>query len=100
MLARPTIVVVVLATLGVAGCRGEHPAAAQEKLKAGPPPREVRVVPAAERALLRTIVVTGTLAAEDQITLSAKVAGRVERIDVDLGTRVRRGQAPTETRRA
>jgi membrane fusion protein, multidrug efflux system len=92
MLARPTIVV-VLAALGVAGCRGEYPAAAQEKLKAGPPPREVRVVPAVERALLRTIVVTGTLAAEDQITLSAKVAGRVERIDVDLGTRVRRGQA-------
>ena len=92
MLARPTIVV-VLAALGVAGCRGEYPAAAQEKVKAGPPPREVRVVPAAERALLRTIAVTGTLAAEDQITLSAKVAGRVERIDVDLGTRVRRGQA-------
>lgn len=35
---------------------------------------------------------TGTLAAEDQVTLSAKVAGRVETIDVDLGTRVLRGQ--------
>jgi RND family efflux transporter MFP subunit len=38
------------------------------------------------------VAATGTLAAEDQVTLSAKVAGRVETIDVDLGTRVRRGQ--------
>jgi RND family efflux transporter MFP subunit len=80
--------------LGLFGCRGELPAAAQDKPKASqaPPAREVRVVPAAERALTRTIAATGTLAAEDQVTLSAKVAGRVESIDVDLGSRVRRGQ--------
>src|SRR4030095_6185801 len=41
----------------------------------------------------RTVAVTGTLAAEDQVTLSAKVAGRVESIDIDLGTRIRQGQA-------
>ena len=93
MSARP-LIVVTLVTLGLLGCRGEHPAAAQEKPKPqGPPAREVRVVPAAERTLARTIVATGTLAAEDQITLSAKVAGRVEIIDIDLGSRVRRGQA-------
>jgi RND family efflux transporter MFP subunit len=53
----------------------------------------VRLVPAQERALPRTIAATGTLAAEDQVTLSSKVAGRLERIDIDLGSRVRRGQA-------
>ena len=79
--------------LGLCGCRGEHPAAAQDKPKPeAPPAREVRVVPAAERPLTRTIAATGTLAAEDQVTLSAKVAGRVETIDVDLGSRMRRGQ--------
>jgi RND family efflux transporter MFP subunit len=87
-----SLLLAVLA-LGLFGCRGELPAAAQDKPKPPPPAREVRVVPAAERALTRTIAATGTLAAEDQVTLSAKVAGRVEAIDVDLGSRVRRGQA-------
>jgi RND family efflux transporter MFP subunit len=93
MSVRPLIVVTLIG-LGLVGCRGEHPAAAQEKPKPqGSPAREVRVVPAAERTLARTIMATGTLAAEDQLTLSAKVAGRVEIIDIDLGSRVRRGQA-------
>jgi multidrug efflux pump subunit AcrA (membrane-fusion protein) len=91
-----SLLLIVLAAVGSIGCRGEHPAAAQEKARAQPagqPVREVRVVPAAERALPRTVAATGTLAAEDQVTLSAKVAGRVEKIDIDLGSRVRRGQA-------
>ena len=86
------LIVLALAAVGLAGCRGERPASAQEKPKPAPPAREVRVVPAAERAQPRTVVTTGTLAAEDQVTLSAKVAGRVDTIDVDLGTRVVRGQ--------
>jgi RND family efflux transporter MFP subunit len=90
MSARPLILIILVA-LGLVGCRGEHPAAAQEGPKP-PPAREVRVVLAAERALPRAVTTTGTLAAEDQVTLSAKVAGRVESIDVDLGSRVRRGQ--------
>jgi RND family efflux transporter MFP subunit len=86
-------IVVVLLALALAGCRGELPASAQDSRKPlAPPPREVRVVSAAERALPRIVVATGTLAAEEQVTLSAKVAGRIETIDVDLGTRVRRGQ--------
>ena len=94
MSARP-LVLVFLVALGLLGCRGEYPASAREKPKLAPaatPAREVRVVPAAERSLPRTVSATGTLAAEDQITLSAKVPGRVEILDVDLGTRVRRGQ--------
>jgi RND family efflux transporter MFP subunit len=93
MSGRPLLLAAL--ALGLFGCRGELPAAAQDKPKpaATTPAREVRVVPAAERALTRTIAATGTLAAEDQVTLSAKVAGRVEAIDVDLGSRVRRGQA-------
>ena len=98
MSVRPLIGIMVLA-LGMSACRGEFPASAasQEKSKpqapaAASPAREVRVVPAAELALPRTVSATGTLAAEDQVTLSAKVAGRVESIDIDLGTRIRQGQ--------
>jgi RND family efflux transporter MFP subunit len=89
-----SLLTLVLALGSLTACRGELPASAAQG-KPGPqqaPPREVRVVPAAERTLPRTVLATGTLAAEDQMTLSAKVAGRVETIHVDLGTRVRRGQ--------
>ncbi|MFY9556756.1 MAG: efflux RND transporter periplasmic adaptor subunit [Blastocatellia bacterium] len=40
----------------------------------------------------QTVTVTGTLAAYDQATVSAKVPGRMKSIAVDLGTVVRQGQ--------
>jgi RND family efflux transporter MFP subunit len=49
-------------------------------------------VPAAQQALPRTVVATGTLAAQEQVVLGVKVAGRLARISVDLGSPVRRGQ--------
>lgn len=54
--------------------------------------REVEVVPATEDRLVRAVTVTGTLAAEEQVTLSLKVTGRLEHLYVDLGSRVTRGQ--------
>jgi RND family efflux transporter MFP subunit len=39
-----------------------------------------------------TVTAPGTLAADEQATLSFKVAGRVSEIKVDLGTQVRKGQ--------
>lgn len=42
--------------------------------------------------LVKAITVTGTLAAEDQVALGFKVAGRVEAVGVDLGSRVTEGQ--------
>ena len=78
-----------------AGCSGEtsaSPSARQQKSdKPATPPRQVRVVAAAEENVPRTVVATGTLAAEDQVVLGAKVAGRLAELAVDLGTRVRKG---------
>lgn len=54
--------------------------------------RAVRVTPAIEKRLIRAITVTGTLAAEEQVALGFKVPGRIERMAVDLGSRVRAGQ--------
>jgi RND family efflux transporter MFP subunit len=54
--------------------------------------REVQVVAATEDRLVRAITVTGTLAAEEQVTLSMKVTGRLQDLYVDLGSRVTRGQ--------
>jgi RND family efflux transporter MFP subunit len=76
------------------GCRSNYPAT-------GEPPRadreavtsrSVRVTPAAQDTVARGTIVTGTLAAEDQVVLSFKIDGRVGEIAVDLGSRVRKGQ--------
>jgi len=53
--------------------------------------RSVQVVKAAESRLESSIEVTGTLAAEDQVTLSFKVAGRLDSLAVDLGSHVEQG---------
>ena len=80
----------------LAGC-GNDPAAAggkggEKKEGKGGEAREVRLATAEEGRLSRTVDVSGTLAAEEQTTLGFKVAGRVEKVYVDIGTRVRAGQ--------
>jgi RND family efflux transporter MFP subunit len=86
-----------------AGCGGAESAAPAGAPAPGAPtaPRTVQVAPVTESRLERTIAVTGTLAAEDQVTVSFKVTGRLEALDVDLGSTVAQGQilgrlAPTD----
>ena len=75
------------------GC-GRDSMAATEKAPATKAPKaiEVRVVPAAEVKMPRTVGVSGTLAADDLVVLSLKVPGRISELKVDLGTRVKKGQ--------
>lgn len=56
------------------------------------PPKQVRVAVAEKGLLARTVTVSGTLAADQEVTLSLKASGRVGELFVDLGSRVRRGQ--------
>jgi RND family efflux transporter MFP subunit len=91
---RPAPLLFLSLCLFAAGCGSDTSATASTQ-KANPratKPREVRVVPAAEVRVPRTVGVTGTLAAEDQIVLSLKVTGRISELMVDLGSRVQKGQ--------
>ncbi len=54
--------------------------------------RTVTVAKAVMAPLERTVEVTGTLAAEEQVALAFKVTGRVQDLLVDLGSPVRSGQ--------
>ncbi|MCR4310792.1 MAG: efflux RND transporter periplasmic adaptor subunit [Deltaproteobacteria bacterium] len=83
--------VVLLAVSGVACERDTTPARAAARAKAQEP-RPVRVVAAAVGPLPRTVTVTGTLAADEEVVAGFKVAGRVSEIAVDLGSPVRKGQ--------
>jgi RND family efflux transporter MFP subunit len=78
----------------MAGCGGDPASAAKKTAKtSGGEAREVRIVKAEVSRLARSVDVSGTLAADQQATLGLKVAGRLEKIFVDIGTPVRRGQA-------
>jgi len=75
--------------LALAAC---GPAAVPEpKAKPSKPPA-VRLVRAENGTLPRTVTVTGTLAADEEVLTAFKVAGRVSAIAVDLGSLVRQDQ--------
>jgi RND family efflux transporter MFP subunit len=79
--------------LGLAACDGTGtaappPAPAAREGK----PRAVKLVAAEESVTDRRVNATGTLAADEQVVLGTKVAGRVGELLIDLGTRVKRGQ--------
>lgn len=56
----------------------------------------VKARDAVMEAIPEIIAATGELQAEDQATLRAKVPGRVQKLHVDLGTRVQEGQVIAE----
>jgi RND family efflux transporter MFP subunit len=83
----------IAAALLLLGCeQGAGPAAAPTSEAQRQPPRPVRLVPAVEQVTERRVSATGTLAADEQVVLGTKVAGRIGELLVDLGSRVRRDQ--------
>ena len=86
--------------LGLTACQGDPPASAQqtrprEETKApkeSGAPKQVKVAAVAAKPLERITVALGSLTAFDQATISVKVPGRVQKITVDLGSVVQRGQ--------
>jgi RND family efflux transporter MFP subunit len=95
--SQPLLSLLVLVAVGLAAsaCGPDQPATASPQRKSATPApaqRAVKVEPAGERQVARTVIATGTLAAEDQEVLGFQVPGRLSELLVDLGSRVRRGQ--------
>src|SRR5262249_13689043 len=81
----------VLFLLG--GCGGgEAQVAASRGSAASLPAKQVKLANSEARRLTQTVTAPGTLAADEQATLSFKVAGRVSEMKVDLGSQARKGQ--------
>jgi RND family efflux transporter MFP subunit len=75
------------------GCGGgEAQVAASRGSAASLPAKQVKLAKSEARQLTQTVTAPGTLAADEQATLSFKVAGRVSEIKVDLGSQARKGQ--------
>ncbi|MEW6125626.1 MAG: efflux RND transporter periplasmic adaptor subunit [Acidobacteriota bacterium] len=75
-------------------CKSGYPVSARQG--GGGEPRPVAVAKVAETSMENLITVTGTLAAYEEATISAKVAGRINSLNVDLGSRVSKGQVIAE----
>jgi RND family efflux transporter MFP subunit len=79
----------------ISACSSGEPQASASK-GGNLPSKEVKLSQAELRKLRRTIAAPGTLAADEQATLSFKVAGRLSALKVDLGTQVRERQVIAE----
>lgn len=83
------------AALLLAGCRGEAPGHAAEPRPKGPPPGQIRMEKAAVVPFRRSIETTGTVAFDQNRStpVLSPISGPLTRILVEVGTRVKRGDA-------
>jgi RND family efflux transporter MFP subunit len=87
---RPLVVLSLALGFSIsAACGDASSAASRGAVPAGA--ASVKVVRLQLEPLARSVTVSGTLAAEEQVTLSFKVTGRVEELRVDLGSIVNKG---------
>lgn len=89
----------------VAGCDGTSSAtpSSDSSARREAPARTVQLVSARELVTDQRVTATGTLAADEQVVLGTKVAGRIAELLVDLGSRVSRDETvarldPTDAR--
>jgi RND family efflux transporter MFP subunit len=76
---------------GCSGAAGTTEAGSAGRSAVSVDPRRVTTAVAVELPLERLLVVTGTLAAEQEIVLGMKVSGRISALTVDLGSAVKKG---------
>ncbi|GIU72959.1 MAG: hypothetical protein KatS3mg004_0046 [Bryobacteraceae bacterium] len=79
----------------LAGCGGKTETTARAESRPAAPVA-VRTAVAQQRTVERSIMVTGSLLADDTTTVSCEVPGRVARLHFDFGQAVRRGQVMAE----
>jgi RND family efflux transporter MFP subunit len=92
MIVRRFLAVSASLVVLLAGCKGDSSSASAQEGKPEQAPKQVRTERAQLRQLGTSVLVNGTLDAYDRATVGTKVAGRLQSMAVDLGSRVRRGQ--------
>jgi membrane fusion protein, multidrug efflux system len=77
-----------------AACRRDTKPRAEETARAADPgpPREVELEPVVLQEIEQQIEISGTLAADVQVSLSTKVPGHLANVLVDLSSPVKQGQ--------
>lgn len=87
------LVFVALMVLGSLACKSDYPASGKSaNAENKSQPRQVKTAKVTDMPIGETVTVNGTLAAYDRTTISVKVPGRLQKISVDLGSVVHKGQ--------
>jgi membrane fusion protein, multidrug efflux system len=88
--------ILLLSAFFLSACSTTAPGAAADSKGRGDrpagPTRQVQTVLAEEKPVDQSVVVSGTLAADQEVILGFKVSGRLSEIPVDLGSPVQKGQ--------
>jgi len=74
------------------GCERRTPAAKAEKNADKEGPLPVTVTPVRTQTVQRTVELVGTLHANEEVTVSSEVEGRISFVSADLGDRIQQGQ--------
>src|ERR1041384_1006246 len=83
----------LLAALALYGCGGDSAASKQTQAAKADAPLAVTVTPVRAQKVTRFVEVVGTLYANEEVTVSSELDGRVASLGADLGDRVARGQS-------
>src|SRR5262245_53185923 len=84
------LLVCPLLLAALAGCGDDRARASSDS---NSQKKKVEVTRVQKGAMVRSVMVTGTLAPQEEVTLGFKVTGRVGDLYVDLGSHVHRGEA-------
>lgn len=87
------LVVLCFVAVMTPGCADPH---AERASAPQPAALKIKAAPVRQESVRRTLEVVGTLAAEDQVSVSSEVDGVVRRVLADLGDRVKSGQVLIE----
>jgi RND family efflux transporter MFP subunit len=82
----------MLVALAFYGCGGDSAASKQTQAAKTEAPLAVTVTPVRTQKVTRTVEVVGTLYANEEVTVSSELDGRIASLGADLGDRVARGQ--------
>ncbi len=91
-----TAYVVPLALVMLAGCSKKEDPSEVKAASAPPPKIEVTVARAEIRQVERVINVVGSLAPDETSTVSTEIPGRIDKVYVDFGSFVKKGQLLAE----
>src|SRR5262249_13076158 len=90
--SRFLVVSAVLASLTLTACSEVVPGKATEAAAAATKTVEVKALPAELKELRRNVQAVGSLFAQEEVTVSSEVEGKVDSVLVDVGDRVEAGQ--------
>ncbi|MBK6426507.1 MAG: efflux RND transporter periplasmic adaptor subunit [Blastocatellia bacterium] len=86
---QPVAVALLAFSLVVSACKSDYPSSSASAVAGEAKP--VQLIAIREQFLDRTVIANGTLAVDEEASVSFKVAGKIASISIDLGTVVKKG---------